>query len=591
MPATSVGCDHGQTDSLIAVALEQASKDNSRALADARRALALVLPCNDLVRMRQAYCAQAHAWRHAGQIDSALVYTEKRLEAARQVGDQRYIAAAYNELGNLYVRLPNLELAEHYYGEAAKLYERIGDSHGVAQVHNNLGKLARRYPDDRIHGARQWHLSAIRHFTASGVSPANAWFSLGNYYATVDSSWQAERAYGMALQTYRDSADEYNEAKLYSSRSKFFLLNERLEEAERDLKACMAIYTKLDAKRSEAIARRSLGNLYEARGDRASARREYDYAFALANEVMDGELTTELSNTLAQMADEQKREAEEERERAEREKRRVTVVSLALGFLLALVALLSFLNLRYQRKKRKLDMALAEARAREERQGLLDQIKTREVQALEANFKGQQLERQRIARNLHDQLGGLLSSLKLYYGSVEKRIEAPGDKLEKDLRRLEELIDLACDEVRRVSHDLKQDQLGPRGLEAALGAMARTLREAGGYTVELNVRLQGRELAGAMTRHLINVVQELVTNTIKYARAERIGIQVLARDGMLNLTYEDDGRGFDSARPTEGIGLRNMRERVEELGGELHLDAVTGRGTSVVIDLPLTLTP
>lgn len=123
--------------------------------------------------------------------------------------------------------------------------------------------------------------------------------------------------------------------------------------------------------------------------------------------------------------------------------------------------------------------------------------------------------------------------------------------------------------------------------EAAVDGMARTLREAGGYTVELNVRLQGRELPGAMTRHLINVVQELVTNTIKYARAERIGIQVLARDGMLNLTYEDDGRGFDAARPTEGIGLRNMRERVEELGGELHLDAMTGRGTSVVIDLPL----
>lgn len=524
---------------------------------------------------------QGQAWQVLGVYDSAWACMSGYVAIKRELDDLPGVAMGNLILGDIALLRDEGQYARQLYHQALDTYRGIGDTVGMARTYDKLGSLFRMQQNEDTDSCRACHEWAIELQEARGYSSAASWTRLGNCLLVLEEQEAAHDALRHSLLLFRQANDRSNIAKTSSSLAVLMLhWPDSTDRSFAYSDTALAIHEANQYVRGQAIVRRTLGMAYDTSGQYELARYEYKRALDLARTINDRMLESELARRISRVA-------EHEESVALARARRTWIVSITLGTLLGVVALLSALVFRYQRKKRKLDMALAEARAREERQGLLDQIKTREVQALEANFQGQHLERQRIARNLHDQLGGLLSSLKLYYGSVEKRIEAPGDKLGKDLRRLEELIDLACDEVRRVSHDLKQDQLGPRGLEAALDGMARTLREAGGYTVELNVRLQGRELPGAMTRHLINVVQELVTNTIKYARAERIGIQVLARDGMLNLTYEDDGRGFDAARPTEGIGLRNMRERVEELGGELHLDAMTGRGTSVVIDLPL----
>src|ERR671934_1342275 len=206
--------------------------------------------------------------------------------------------------------------------------------------------------------------------------------------------------------------------------------------------------------------------------------------------------------------------------------------------------------------------------------------------ALRRVVEGQELERQRLARELHDETGQALTSILLGLKSVE---DAPTlEKVRAGANEMRELVVATLHDVRRLAVELRPKALDDFGLVAALERLAQTFSEATGIEVQLEATLGGERLAGDGETTLYRIVQEALTNTVKHAGARKVSILLMRRGGAATAVIEDDGRGFDPATVREdGLGLLGMRERVALLEGKLTVESSPETGTTLVAEVPL----
>ena len=199
---------------------------------------------------------------------------------------------------------------------------------------------------------------------------------------------------------------------------------------------------------------------------------------------------------------------------------------------------------------------------------------------------GQELERQRLARELHDETGQALTSILLGLKAFEEaRIGAETRAAAEQLR---ELVVGTLQDVRRLAVELRPKALDDFGLVAALERLVNTFSEATGIAVDLEATLGDERLPGEVETTLYRIVQEALTNIVKHARARHVSIVVVRRDGNVTALVEDDGEGFDpGAVPEAGLGLLGMRERVALVEGRLTLESSPGAGTTLAVEVPL----
>jgi len=206
--------------------------------------------------------------------------------------------------------------------------------------------------------------------------------------------------------------------------------------------------------------------------------------------------------------------------------------------------------------------------------------------ALRRAVQAQEVERRRLARELHDETGQALTSILLGLGAVE-RAETT-DEAHAAAAELRTLVVETLQDVRRLAVELRPSALDDFGLEPALRRLGQSVREAGGLDVQVETMLGGERLAPDVETAVYRIVQEALTNVIKHANAARASIVVTRKpDGVL-VMIEDDGRGFDPAASRDGgLGLLGMRERVELLDGTLQVEAEPGQGTTLIVTLPM----
>jgi signal transduction histidine kinase len=206
--------------------------------------------------------------------------------------------------------------------------------------------------------------------------------------------------------------------------------------------------------------------------------------------------------------------------------------------------------------------------------------------ALRRVVAGQELERQRLARELHDETGQALTSILLGLKAVE---EAPTvEKVRAGANELRELVVATLQDVRRLAVELRPKALDDFGLSAALERLTQTFSEATGIDVQLEATFADERLPGEVETTLYRIVQEALTNTVKHAGARKVSILLMRRGGAATVVIEDDGRGFDPAAVREdGLGLLGMRERVALLEGKLTVESSPEAGTTLVAEVPL----
>lgn len=193
----------------------------------------------------------------------------------------------------------------------------------------------------------------------------------------------------------------------------------------------------------------------------------------------------------------------------------------------------------------------------------------------------QELERQRLARELHDETGQALTSILLGLKQLE------GVESRDAVAALRELVVATLQDVRRLAVELRPKVLDDFGLVPALERLTEGFAEHTGMAVDLEAGAVAERLPAEVETAIYRIVQESLTNVVKHAEAQRVSVVVTRLDGRIKAVIEDDGKGFDPVADAGGIGLVGMRERIELLDGTLSVESSATSGTTVAAEVPL----
>ncbi|MDH5609097.1 MAG: histidine kinase [Cyclobacteriaceae bacterium] len=242
------------------------------------------------------------------------------------------------------------------------------------------------------------------------------------------------------------------------------------------------------------------------------------------------------------------------------------------GMLLLTIAIILFITI-YQRKLIKRNIAYQKIA------GLLTQQELKTTYAL---LEGQDLERNRIATELHDDISSSMVTLTMFLESYKKNQEN-AELLDKILAHTKQ----TSEAIRTLSHRLDSGTLKHFGLETALKDLADGVRQSGSCTMTLAIEIINT-LPGEIGLQIYRIVQELINNTLRHSRATRINMEVTQiNNEYINIIYEDNGIGFDPAHIKRGLGLQNIAIRIDNMHGSLTIDSKSEKHTTFILEIPL----
>ena len=211
----------------------------------------------------------------------------------------------------------------------------------------------------------------------------------------------------------------------------------------------------------------------------------------------------------------------------------------------------------------------------DERNTLSEKLIIEEKKNLTAFIKGEDKERRRISKELHDNIGSQLGYLKRFVS----------DKLKDE--NVNKAIDAICNDVRNLSHEISPSDLSLIGFENAVSDLAKNLSDQTSLGVDFGNYNFPEKLDENTETQLYRIVQELLNNILKHADAKQVDIQLIGQDKHATITIEDDGKGFNRSDVSFGLGLKNIVSRIEQIGGKIELDSTINKGTSVLITIPV----
>jgi PAS domain S-box-containing protein len=207
-----------------------------------------------------------------------------------------------------------------------------------------------------------------------------------------------------------------------------------------------------------------------------------------------------------------------------------------------------------------------------------------------ASRTAREQENARISRELHDELGQNLTSLKMDLAYLEQKLAGADPESKKTLVEMRKLLDITMAATRRISADLRPLLLDDLGLAAALEWLGKETSRRHGFAVEVSVDEDCTQLAEPLASQAFRIIQESLTNVARHAEAKRVAVTIRRKDQQIELTIEDDGRGLTQSdlEKKGSFGLVGIRERVYMLQGRVDFHGEPGRGTRIVASLPTT---
>ena len=262
-------------------------------------------------------------------------------------------------------------------------------------------------------------------------------------------------------------------------------------------------------------------------------------------------------------------------------------IGLALISAVSLYALIKFLRQSHALAQQQLEMARMVQGERDRLESVVLQRTTQLVQLTQHLQTAREDERHRLARNLHDDLGALLTAAKLDAARIRSRLTATGapPDTQELLAHLVGTLNEGISLGRRIIEDLRPSALSNLGLQASLEILLREFADHANLQAHLD--LQPVELQENAELMVYRLVQEATTNIAKHGKARQVWLRLLQHDGTVEVSVRDDGIGFDTQAPTRSsYGLLGMRYRVESCGGQLQVKSTPGSGTQIQVRLP-----
>lgn len=613
--------------------------DPSKAIEYARKGLKQYLRNNDRAKSANAFYLIATGYKDLGNYDSSLTYYEKAYTIRTELKDTPLkIAETKNGMAIIYSMQGNLEAALTAFMQVQKLFEDSGDSLSMAKGYNNIANIYYSYsvPDKALYFYKK-ALDIKQRLAANSESTNTTRINMSVIYTEQKQFEPAKKNLITALE-YASKTDNqadmalvytklgflYNEmnepAKSLPYSFKALSINQQLEDEFATIECYFEIgraYSKLGniqnaitnykkgleyARRTNTIARASelcelLAQAYAQTGDNTNA---YKYL----NEHLQYYKTIQNQNSAAVINElQQKFEVKEKEKKIEELKIIKSSQELALykkkvqlNYTLGIFGIIIFIFLlfyyRYSEKQKRL---------RREKEMLLDmeRMKTaaekriiqenQQKELLKVVINAQEEERRKIAVDIHDGLGQMLSGIKLnlHLALSDKKVSRETKEI---LQNIQELSNDSITESKNIASNLLPYNISGFGLVTAIKNLCYKSNQLKISNVNFYSSDVPRKLPPELEINTYRITQELINNALKHSKAEEIFVQLFYRDNKLVLQVEDNGIGFDhaaAAAQKSSMGLKNISSRILLLSGHLEIDSVPDKGTTIVVEFPL----
>lgn len=586
--------DTSQVRLLNDIAYAFMETDAEKGLSYANEAIFRARKIDDKAGLSNASNIKGVCFDVIGNYDSALFYYKQALNSSPVKSDESSLAGVYSNIGLVYWNLDNYPEALVYFHKAGSLVEKSGNTHFLAVILNNTGLI--------YHDIKDYPKSNAYFKKAIGVYQQDK-DTLGSISTVINLAinYFETRRYAECEALFRSYTPYINRMDDFS-RSEFLVnkatleINTRLTATtEKDLDESLRLKKKIGHSLGVANVLIQFSEYYHLKGDLLKSNRYcyealglteelkslkklgpvYDnlfFNYSLLNQKDSARKYRQLYTAVIDTMFAEARAKAFSREQVafktfEKEKENLgllnennrirlknQLIMFSALFLICLLALIFWFNARINKQK-------AIVRQKE----ITDQL----------IFETEQAERERIARDLHDSVGQKLSVVKMKLSMSNSDTE---------------LLDQAIADVRAASHNLMPEELR-KGLVNAIEEMAEQIN----YTQQDTkvTLLAGEELRKHVfprqtELYVYRIVQEMLSNALKYAQAKHIQIRMDLEKHHLKLVFSDDGIGLPGeAGKTAGIGLKNIRARIGQLRGSLYIDSAAGQGTGFTIDIPL----
>ncbi|WP_109298893.1 sensor histidine kinase [Aquimarina sp. AU474] len=367
-----------------------------------------------------------------------------------------------------------------------------------------------------------------------------------------------------------------NQAQQYKSLKKYELAIQYYRKAD-------SVPLKHNRAKSKKIFYENISDLYQKTKDYKNAAIYLDKLNKLKDSINDTQQNTDIAGIKEKYDNEKLRADNLEIDAKRRQNRNFMIGSLVLLLFGGITAFL--INKNAKRKQR-----IAEQEREIEIQKTEKLLKEQELTAIDAMIVGQEKERQRLANDLHDNLGSTLATVKLHFQHLQNNRNNPKiENIEELYTNTNELLDEAYQKVRTIAHEKNSGVMANQGLLPAIKNLAKKVSNGNNLKIEVQGYGLEERLDNTIEISIFRMVQELVTNIIKHAQANEVHISLTNHDSLLNIIIEDNGEGFDAKILPEkdGMGLATIEKRIEHLEGTFEIDSTPRKGTNIIINIPI----
>ncbi|MEO7523196.1 MAG: sensor histidine kinase, partial [Ferruginibacter sp.] len=505
-----------------------------------------------------------------GNYEQAARYFYESIGLLENSNQKKNLAFSYNGLAKLYRKTRILDRSLINYNKALEIFIQLKDSSGISMIQNESGVVFE-YQGNYQEAIKRYSISyniAVSLKDSLGIS-----YALSNLAGVYDLQLKFSEAEGFLKRSlelrkhlndslalglvYQDIANNYYSQKLYGKA--------RLYTDSSNYIAFLMDYRELKSQNFKILA-----NISKETGDFKEAFSFLEKRTTLNDSLFNNEKFKQIE-ALNNKYETLKTEKVIQQQKFEIKKRNYWMLAGVLFLLLLSLAAFSY----YKREQL------------QQRSRLQQTILSQQKIATAAVINAEEKERQRIAKDLHDGIGQMMSAAKMNLSALENKLVFKNEKERLSYGKIMIMLDESCRELRSVSHNMMPNALLKNNLEEALITFSSQLNHP-----ELKIALYTEGLGTKLDTNtetvLYRVIQEAVNNVIKHAGATKVDIAVINDKDGLSVTIEDNGRGFDSQPGfySDGIGMTNMRSRVYFLKGTVEFISSAGAGTLVSLHIP-----
>lgn len=543
-----------------------------------------------------------------GNYSIAIKEIELALEVFENENNDSLIARSYALMGSSYWQISDYGKAMQYFLDALKIYEQLNYKNEIASSYNSISMVYQsKY---QLALAEEYAKKSFDMITTQkpNTSQLSIYHNMANIYGMQAKYSDALKMDSIGLVLCNQLNAQYSKSMFYDNMSNCYYYSNEFDKSIEYHSKAISIDSIFNNKKQLGDSYCNLGAVYEAKKETDNAIKYYlksienckaaDYKLGVKNayqllatlyssihqpelayqallnsiSIKDSIINEKTENKIVELRtlyEMEKKQQQIIQQNLKISRRNILIGTLFVIFILSIFTYVLLIN-RYKLKQdKKLQIEL---------------FKEEEKRTL-AILESEENERQRIARELHDGVGQLLSATKLNLSAVYSNTS--------NLKILQSLnvLDESIKEIRNISHNLLPDVLLKYGLISAIDKFVQKINQTNQLNVQFECNgFEESSLNNTEKLMMYRIIQESVNNTIKYAHANEVMIQLSADEREISLMVQDNGKGFDikNINTNSGIGFKNMQLRTEFLKGKIDIESSINNGTTIFIEIPLT---